>query len=94
MVESPFAVVRLRTTRGKRSKRIESATTLIWKVLQIAEPAFRRLNAPNLLHLCMPVWRTWREFGSEPSPRRRLPPDSIYTPIYWHQLDPRCRESS
>jgi len=48
-VESPFAAVRLRNTEGKRSKRVESATTLIWEVLQIAEPVFRRLIAPNLL---------------------------------------------
>lgn len=51
VVESPFAAVRLRTTAGKRYKRVESATTLIWKVLQIAEQTFRRLNAPELLPL-------------------------------------------
>jgi hypothetical protein len=49
VVESPFAAVRLRTTAGKRYKRIELATTLIWKVLQMTEPTFRRLNAPHLL---------------------------------------------
>lgn len=49
VVESPFASVRLRTTAGKRFKRVESATALIWKVLQIAERTFRRLNAPELL---------------------------------------------
>ncbi|WP_447974627.1 IS256 family transposase [Nitrospira sp. Kam-Ns4a] len=48
-VESPFAAVRLRTTAGKRYKRVESATALIWKVLQVAEQTFRRLNAPELL---------------------------------------------
>lgn len=51
VVESPFAAVRLRTTAGKRFKRVESATTLIWKVLQIAEQNFRRLNAPEVLPL-------------------------------------------
>ena len=51
VVESPFASVRLRTTAGKRFKRVESATALIWKVLQIAEQTFRRLNAPELLPL-------------------------------------------
>ncbi|MDF0673164.1 MAG: transposase [Nitrospira sp.] len=50
-VESPFAAVRLRTTAGKRFKRVESATALIWKLLQVAEQTFRRLNAPELLPL-------------------------------------------
>ena len=49
VVESPFASVRLRTTAGKRFKRVESATALIWKLLQVAEQTFRRLNAPELL---------------------------------------------
>jgi transposase-like protein len=49
VVESPFAAVRLRTTAGKRYKRVESATVLIWKVLQVAERTFRRLNAPEVL---------------------------------------------
>jgi transposase-like protein len=51
VVESPFAAVRLRTTAGKRYKRVESATALIWKLLQVAEGHFRRLNAPELLPL-------------------------------------------
>jgi transposase-like protein len=49
VVESPFAAVRLRTTAGKRYTRVESATALIWKLLQVAEQTFRRLNAPELL---------------------------------------------
>lgn len=49
VVESPFAGIRLRTTAGKRFKRVESATALIWKLLQVAEQTFRRLNAPELL---------------------------------------------
>lgn len=49
VVESPFASVRLRTMAGKRFKRVESATALIWKLLQVAEQTFRRLNAPQLL---------------------------------------------
>jgi hypothetical protein len=28
---------------------VESATALIWQVLQVAERTFRRLNAPELL---------------------------------------------
>ncbi|MEW6247471.1 MAG: hypothetical protein AB1555_12310 [Nitrospirota bacterium] len=51
VVQSPFAAVRLRTTAGKRYKRVESATALIWKLLQVAECHFRRLNAPELLPL-------------------------------------------
>lgn len=49
VVESPFAAVRLRTTAAKRFKRVPSATAMIWKVLQVAESTFRRLNAPELL---------------------------------------------
>jgi putative transposase len=49
VVESPFAAVRLRTTAAKRFKKVDSATAIIWKVLQMAETTFRRLNAPELL---------------------------------------------
>jgi putative transposase len=49
VVESPFAAVRLRTTAAKRFKKVDSATAMIWKVLQVAEQTFRRLNAPELL---------------------------------------------
>jgi putative transposase len=49
IVESPFAAVRLRTTAAKRFKKGDSATALIWKLLQVAEQTFRRLNAPELL---------------------------------------------
>jgi putative transposase len=49
VVESPFAAVRLRTTAAKRFKKMDSATAMIWKVLQVAEKTFRRLNAPELL---------------------------------------------
>jgi putative transposase len=48
-VESPFAAVRLRTTAAKRYKKVENATAVIWKTLQIAEQHFRKLNAPELL---------------------------------------------
>lgn len=51
VVESPFAAVRLRTTAGKRYKRVESATALIWKLQQVAGQTFRRLNAPEFLLL-------------------------------------------
>jgi transposase-like protein len=49
VVESPFAAVRLRTTAAKRFKKVNSATAMIWKVLQVTEKTFRRLNAPELL---------------------------------------------
>ncbi len=49
VVESPFAAVRLRTGAAKRFKTAPNATTLIWKVLQVAESRFRRLDAPELL---------------------------------------------
>lgn len=49
MVESPFAAVRLRTTAAKRFKKVDGATVMIWKLLQVAENTFRRLNAPELL---------------------------------------------
>ncbi len=49
VVESSFALVRLRTMAGQRFKRVESATALIWKLLQVAEQTFQRLNAPKLL---------------------------------------------
>jgi len=48
-VESPFAAVRLRTAAGKRYKKVANATALIWRVLMVAERAFRRLDHPELL---------------------------------------------
>jgi putative transposase len=49
VVESPFAMVRLRTTTAKRFKKVENATALIWKLLQVAESTFRRLKGAALL---------------------------------------------
>jgi transposase-like protein len=49
IVESPFATVRLRTTAAKRFKKVENATATIWKLLQVAESAFRRLKGAELL---------------------------------------------
>jgi putative transposase len=37
VVESPFAAARLRTTAAKRFKKVDSATAMIWKILQVAE---------------------------------------------------------
>jgi putative transposase len=49
IVESPFSAVRLRTDASRRYKRVESARAMIWKLLGVAEKAWRRLNAPELL---------------------------------------------
>ena len=49
MRESPFAVVRLRTTAAKRYQKIENATAVVWKVLMIAEKSFRKLDEAHLL---------------------------------------------
>lgn len=49
VVESPFAVVRLRTTAAKRYKKVANATAVIWKTLLVAEQSFGKLNAPELL---------------------------------------------
>lgn len=48
-IESPFAAVRLRTDAAKRFKKVDNATALIWKIMQVAETTFRRLNAAELL---------------------------------------------
>ena len=53
VIESPFAAVRLRTTAAKRFKKVENATTLIWKTLLVVEQHFRKLNAP---HRCTDVY--------------------------------------
>jgi putative transposase len=41
--------VRLRTTAAKRFKKVENATALIWKILQVAESTFRRLKGAEFL---------------------------------------------
>jgi len=49
VVESPFSVVRLRTNAAKRFKKVENATAMIWKLLQVAEKNFRALKGYWLL---------------------------------------------
>lgn len=49
VVESPFSAVRLRTDAAKRFKKIQSATAMIWKLLQVAEKNFRTLKGYWLL---------------------------------------------
>lgn len=49
VVESPFSSVRLRTDAAKRFRKVQSATAMIWKLLQVAEKNFRSLKGPRLL---------------------------------------------
>jgi transposase-like protein len=49
IVESPFAVVRLRTTAAKRFKKVANATAVVWKMLLVAEKRFHKLDNPELL---------------------------------------------
>ena len=49
VVESPVAAGRRRTTAAQRVKKVDSATATMWKVRPMAEPTFRRRNAPELL---------------------------------------------
>jgi putative transposase len=49
VVESPFATVRLRTTTAKRCKKVQNATALLRKLLQVAECTCRRLQGAELL---------------------------------------------
>ena len=53
IVESPFAALRLRTNAAKRFKKVENATSVIWKMLLIAEKRFQRLDSPELVRV---VW--------------------------------------
>jgi hypothetical protein len=42
---------RLRTDACRRYKRVEGAKAIAWKMLQVAEMSWRKLNAPELLSL-------------------------------------------
>ncbi len=48
-VESPFGAARLRTDAAKRFKLVKNATAVIWKMLLVAEHAFRRVKHPELM---------------------------------------------
>lgn len=48
-VESPFAAARLRTDAAKRFRLVTNATAVIWKMLLVAEQAFRRVKHPELM---------------------------------------------
>jgi transposase-like protein len=72
IVESPFATVRLRTTAAKRFKKVENATALIWKLLQVTESTFRRLKGAELLPAVY-AGEQYRDGMTRPmSPRQRL----------------------
>lgn len=49
VVESPFSSVRLRTDAAKRFKKVQNATAMIWKLLQVAAKNFRTLKGYWLL---------------------------------------------
>lgn len=49
VVESPFSSVRLRTDAAKRFKKVQNATAMIWKLLQVAEKSFCSLKGHWLL---------------------------------------------
>lgn len=46
---SPFASARLRTDAAKRFKRADNAEAMLWKLLQVAETTFRKLQHAHLL---------------------------------------------
>jgi len=54
VIESPFALVRLRTDASRRFKKTENATALIWRLLLVAERHFHKLFAA---HLASEVYR-------------------------------------
>jgi putative transposase len=49
IVESPFDMVRLRTNAARRYKRVENATAMIWKLMRVAEKAWRHLKGSEFL---------------------------------------------
>lgn len=48
-IESPFASARLRTDAAKRFKKTTNATAMLFKLLQVAEKSFRKMQYPQLL---------------------------------------------
>jgi transposase-like protein len=49
VIERAFREVRLRTDAAKRFKKVQNATAMIWKLLQVAEKNFRTLKGYWLL---------------------------------------------
>ena len=54
---------------------------LIWKVFQVAEQTFRRLNATELLPSMYAGINIFDGVGSTASSSWRSPPNPMYTPI-------------
>jgi len=48
-MESPFSVVRLLTDESRCYERVEGAQAIIWKMLRVAEQAWCKLKASELL---------------------------------------------
>lgn len=44
VVESPFQIVRLRTSAARRFKKAENAVAVVWRLLMVAESTFRSLD--------------------------------------------------
>jgi transposase-like protein len=49
VVESPFNSIRLRTDAARRFRKVDNATAMIWKLLNVAEKNFRTLKGHWLL---------------------------------------------
>jgi hypothetical protein len=86
VVESPFAAVRLRTSAAKRLEKVECTTAIIWRLLEVAETRFRKLNAPEQ---CRDVFRGVRYADASKywlfRPPRRPPRDAL-SPASWRDL--------
>ena len=84
-VESPFASVRLRTNAGKRYKRVQGATALIWRVLRVAEdtiPQAQRAGVPAAVYAGREIpGRSIVQERTPPRKESRGPPDLVYTPF-------------
>lgn len=79
VIESPLAVVRLRTSAAKRFKKMENATALIWKTLLVVEQHFRKLNALTSAPPCTMALPTATASAPSPRPESCAPPDPDYT---------------
>ena len=55
IVESPFDMIRLRTNAARRFKRVDNASSMIWKLLMIASKAWRCLKALSFCGMSMMV---------------------------------------
>ena len=77
VIESPFATVRLRqrVTKGAGSR--TKGLLMAYKLLDMAQRRWRRLNAAHLLPLVRAVWSSSTECSRNQTPRRigRKPPD-------------------